>query len=697
MKELGVDDVRLLGPYVLLAGLTPAGGEPRLLARTPGEEGLAEITLVRDGDGDRGGEGTGNGHHSTGNGHGTRNGHSPARRSAAALRAATGPGFPELLDDGTAAQPPWIAWRFTPTLTLAEAGALMYGGLPAGTVRSLAAGLAAPLARLHAAGHAHGGLTPDAVLVAPDGPRLVRPRLTGSPQDDIAALGDVLTHAAAGRAPDDPLLRRCSHEDPEQRPTAQELADELGDEPFRPPARLVAALARQADRALALESAADAPPPARAASGPSRRTLLTAAGAGLLLGSGAVAGWVAGRGGTDALTEPAAASRRTTSSPTPVVPRGATPAALWRYDAKYQFLLNSNITLWHDRRPDGKHVVYLAEFPLLTALDMADGRPVWQRPGVKSSEPMVPGEPGTLIVNSYGQLIAVSTEDGKQAWTKRPYRANDLFLRELLATDERLGLLYYKADGAENIAPDTAPRSYLVAFDLRARKERWRVRVPVHKSGAFVLLMGDDGLHVAYGPGGEVAVAAVDARTGRMGPALVHTWTIKGGEFSADAISGQLYMIRSGRLTAAPLHTNKPLWEVNLNDDDGRGAGTGVYVDTPRIASVPGLGTVLYVTDANRTVYAIDPARGREIWRRTLLPDPPYATRKAPGISLTKSARTLLTWGGGAGVVALDPRSGAFKWSFQNSQAASSLYVAYVVDDTALVVNGSTVHALPAG
>lgn len=721
MEELSLDDARLLGPYVLLARLTPAGGEPRLLARRPGEEGLAEITLVRDGVGNSRGRGglTGRGRgNGRGNGNGRSNGRgngtgpraatatdvdhdtsTPSatltRRSATAVRTATGPGFPELLEDGTAAQPPWIAWRFTPSLTLAETGALMYGGLPAGTVRSLAACLAAPLARLHAAGYAHGALSPDAVLVAPDGPRLIRPRLTGSPQDDIAALGDVLTHAAAGRAPDDALLRRCSHEDPEERPTAQELADELGDEPFQPPARLLAALARQADRALALESAADAPPPAPLAR-PSRRTLLTAAGAGLLVGGGAVAGWVAGRGGTEALTAPAAASRRTTAKPA-TVPRGTPPAALWRYEAKYQFLNNANTGLWHDTHPDGTHVVYLAEFPALTALDMADGRPVWQRGGIDSNEPMLPGEPGTLILQCYGELVTVATDDGKQRWGKRPYHVGELVLSELLACDKRRGILYYKANGPDNFKKGATPRSYLVSFDLVGRKERWRLQVPVAKSGAFIFLPGKDELHVLYKEDGAVELAEVDITSGTMGPPFRHTWTTEGATISVDTVSGQVYQVHQGRVTAAPLRSDKPVWEINLNDDDGDGTGTGVYVDVPNVLRVPGLGTVVYVTDANRTVYAVDPADGREIWRRALLPDPPYATRKAPGLSLTKSARTLLTWGGGAGVVALDPRSGAYKWSFQSSQAASSLYTAFVVDDTALVVNGSTVIALPAG
>ncbi|NNN38297.1 hypothetical protein HLK59_50040 [Streptomyces sp. S3(2020)] len=88
MEELSPDDARLLGPYVLLARLTPAGGEPRLLARRPGEEGLAEITLVRDGvangrgRGGLTGRGRGNGRangNGTGNGTGTGTGKSNGR------------------------------------------------------------------------------------------------------------------------------------------------------------------------------------------------------------------------------------------------------------------------------------------------------------------------------------------------------------------------------------------------------------------------------------------------------------------------------------------------------------------------------------------------------------------------------------------------------------------------------------------
>ncbi|MGW2382102.1 outer membrane protein assembly factor BamB family protein [Streptomyces sp. NPDC001658] len=661
MEELRADDIRVLGAYVLLARLTPAGGEPRLLARRPAAEGLAEITLVRD---------------------------EHARATTAALRAAAGPGFPELLEDGTAARPPWLAWRYVPALTLAEAGALMYAGLPHGTVRALAGRLAAPLARLHARGVPHGALTADAVLLTPDGPRLTRPRRTGTAPDDIAALGDLLTHAGAGRAPDDPLLRRCSHEEPEQRPSAQELLDELGEEPFEAPARLVGALARQADRALALESATDTPPRTPAAR-PARRTLLTAAGAGLLLGAGSVAGWVTGRGGTQALTSPAVTTRRTTTGATAV--RGTPPAALWRYDSKNEFLWQYNGLLWHS---DGK-VIYLVEHPELTALSMTDGRPVWQRGGFDTRETLVSTEPGTLILTRNDRFLAVSTADGRQRWTERTTHP-DLTVDAVAGYDRGRDLLYYRAVGRENTVPGTVPRTYVIAFDTAARAERWRLKVPAGEEGEAMLEIAPDDLKVMYAVEGGVVLADVDPRTGTMGRPFRHTWTPSGGKLSVNRLTGHIYAFGDGRLSAAPLRVNKPVWRLNLSDDGG--PGEPPVVSTPTAVEVPGLGTVLYVTDARRNVFAIDPVRGREIWRRTLLPDPPYAlVKSAPGLALTRSRRTLLAFGRGAGVVALDPRNGAVKWTFQSKQSASSLYEVHTVNDIAVIMNGASVFAFPAG
>lgn len=661
MEELRADDVRMLGAYLLLARLTPAGGEPRLLARRPDAEGLAEITLVGD------------------------------DVRAAGLRAAAGPGFPELIEDGSAARPPWLAWRYVPALTLAEAGALLYGGLPGPTVRALGARLAVPLARLHAHGTAHGALTPDAVLVAPDGPRLVRPRRRGTPQDDIAALGAVLTHAGAGRAPDDPLLRRCSHEDPQERPTAAELARELDDETFEPPARLIGALARQADRALALESATDAPPRAPAAR-PRRRALLTAAGAGLLLGAGSVAGWVAGRGGGEALTSPAAASRRTTAEPA-AVPRGAVPTALWRHDARSASISpGASLLSGDDTEDPDKKTVFRIEYPELVALDLADGRELWRRGDIASRETAMPGTTGTVILARAQRLLAVSADDGRQLWAK-DLSGSGLAFAGHLGHDTRLDRLYYRATGA-----GAQPPTYIVAFDTRTRTERWRTRLPATGSGEFLPLFDEGRPRLLHSADGALNLVDVDPGTGRLGSPFRHTWPLPAdGRIAASTLSGLVYGFGDGRLRAAPLRENRIRWDVDLNSEGGAGGrGPGAF-STPLTAKVPGLGTAVFLSDDNRRVYAVDAVRGRELWRRFLLPDPPYDTPAAPGLSLTDSGRTLLAAGRGAGVVALDARTGAVRWTFQSAQSAASVYSAATVGEIALIANGTALFALPTG
>ncbi|WP_431041870.1 hypothetical protein ACQUSR_08065 [Streptomyces sp. P1-3] len=68
--------------------------------------------------------------------------------------------------------PAWSAGPYLPVLPLPVALEVYGGPLPEGAVRALGAALAETLVALHVAGHAHAGISPDAVLIAEDGPRL---------------------------------------------------------------------------------------------------------------------------------------------------------------------------------------------------------------------------------------------------------------------------------------------------------------------------------------------------------------------------------------------------------------------------------------------------------------------------------------------------------------------------------------------
>ncbi|MFD6168165.1 protein kinase domain-containing protein [Streptomyces coeruleorubidus] len=209
METLQPDDPTELGAYRLLRRLG-AGGMGRVyLARSPGGRTVA-VKVVRpdlaaDGDfRDR------------------------FRHEVEIAKAVSGRFTAPVVDAAPDAPLPWLATSYVlgPDLTDVVAA---HGALPERTVRALAAGLAAALQEVHAAGLIHRDLKPSNVLLAADGPRVIdfgiaravdgnRMTQTGvvvgspgymSPEQalgkdvgaagDVFSLGAVLAFAATGR------------------------------------------------------------------------------------------------------------------------------------------------------------------------------------------------------------------------------------------------------------------------------------------------------------------------------------------------------------------------------------------------------------------------------------------------------------------------------------------------------------------
>ncbi|MBX6383828.1 MAG: serine/threonine-protein kinase, partial [Microbispora sp.] len=180
--------------------------------------------------------------------------------------------------------PPWLATAYVPGVSLDRAIA-EYGPWPEASVLALGAGLAEALESIHAAGVVHRDLKPSNVLLAADGPRVIDfgisvavegsrltqtgmivgtpgfmspEQLTGAPvgpATDVFCLGAVLAFAATGAGPFGsgswqallyrvvhqepdlgalgPRLRsvvgRCLAKQPERRPSASALLDELAE------------------------------------------------------------------------------------------------------------------------------------------------------------------------------------------------------------------------------------------------------------------------------------------------------------------------------------------------------------------------------------------------------------------------------------------------------------------------------------
>ncbi|MFF3398957.1 PQQ-binding-like beta-propeller repeat protein [Streptomyces sp. NPDC002659] len=225
------------------------------------------------------------------------------------------------IESRTDGDPMWTASPYVPALSLREAIALG-GPLPERALRTLGAGLAETLSRVHAGGAVLHGLAPDTVLLAADGPRLTAfgalgaaavaeahpdgqltvrlsyltpEQASGSqpgPASDIFVLGLLLAYAATGTTPlgdadriahAEPeldgvpselrsLVASCLAKLPEDRPSAGTVAAELALEGAAALARdgwlppgLVQAVESQAAEVESLRSGGE---PAQAGSGP---------------------------------------------------------------------------------------------------------------------------------------------------------------------------------------------------------------------------------------------------------------------------------------------------------------------------------------------------------------------------------------------------------------------------------------------
>ncbi|MYX06994.1 serine/threonine protein kinase [Streptomyces sp. SID8375] len=162
---------------------------------------------------------------------------------------------------------PWHARPYVPALPLPAALTVHGGPLPERTVRALGAALAETLAIGHGQDLAHAGVSPAAVLLAADGPRLTcfgavraaaedgtpRSGLPGlesgslppeeaaggrpHPAGDVYALGATLAYAATGYTVPEreelpaalrSVVTACLSRDPAARPRPAELLDVLG-------------------------------------------------------------------------------------------------------------------------------------------------------------------------------------------------------------------------------------------------------------------------------------------------------------------------------------------------------------------------------------------------------------------------------------------------------------------------------------
>ncbi|MEU5642023.1 PQQ-binding-like beta-propeller repeat protein [Streptomyces milbemycinicus] len=537
------------------------------------------------------------------------------------------------------------------------------------------------------------------------------------------------------------ILTSCLEKDPAGRPEAAALRAAFGGPdpaapppPPRLPSAVVARLARDAARALVLEEpgavpgpdaeappgapaepaaegeafpdddvftaptrgegrnrlnpAAD-PPPSRTAATSRRAVLTTAAAgaAGLLAGGASVAGWVAGRGGLSALTDPGP-SRRFATSPAPRPPSGTAPLARWRFDLTDATSVPPLV--WRGR------LAIITNSQEAVALDLRTGRPSWRRDDLGTDATPEPISRELALVTINNRLVAFNARDGHQRWVESKYSGTGLTFHKMLSVDADGRHAYFTAtgtatgSGSSTGSGGSKPPTYVVAYDTRTRRERWRSRLPAAYGddvGAFPTRRSLVGL--GY-PGDEVELISLRLSDGHQEWRRRFDGVSAGDKVGISAGRGLLYAARGATLRAVDIDSGKQRWSLDINSY----ATTKSPLGHPVIRQGPGgKGDVLYVSDGTKLVYAVDPDRGTELWRSALPDDTVW--KATPTLSVTDSGRTVLA-AVAAGVFALDARTGGVRWRFQESSGELlDEYQVYPARSSAVVAHGAAVFMLP--
>lgn len=637
---------------------------------------------------------------------------------------------------GTDGGRPWLATAYVVGPSLAEAVAA-HGPWPEASVRALGAQLAAAVDELHREAVVHRDLKPSNILLTPAGVRLVdfgiaqtaaaahltddspgtpaymapeqlEPGTSAGPPCDVFALASVLTYAACARPPfgegdsgevlyrithQEPeltavagelraLLADCLAKDPATRPTAAEIAERAGGEGWFGDRLPAAVLADIADRTARI---GDPPPPRTSAEPPAtprftRRRLLT--------GVAAVA--LAGAGGTVWATRPQDddGGAKATATRSPSRSSGAAPSALWDYRGDF------SVTTGIGERAaliDGTLLVP-ASAEQVHGIDARRGTRRWTAEVLGSAHLTACGT--TAIVASptdQARLAGVEASDGR-TWYSAPLGVSFARLRDpVFASDGRCVYAMGHEPGATYPDEHRDLDRYLLAYDVRDRRPRWRRRLPPSAAekavgavagGVLVFLEND-------------AVTAYRAATGapmwrrELSTTVVEVDEIDGVTDRSIAIGRDMVMVAGrGSLCLDP-RTGRTLWSV-----DASGLGRD-FEGVPLFGGATIVGSTIYLTVLGQDLFVLGRESRKRLWEW-----------QRPGIINNEPAPPPVVAGGYVfpqvgsyapeDAIAVDLRTHKVAWTLQSVEQDPGGSVQLLADDRTLyVLHGKRLRAIP--
>ncbi|WP_406731042.1 PQQ-binding-like beta-propeller repeat protein [Streptomyces sp. NBC_01794] len=398
-----------------------------------------------------------------------------------------------------------------------------------------------------------------------------------------------------------------------------------------------------------------------AAPAPDRRALLTGiagAAAGLVVGGGLVYAIAAG----DADKGPA----RAAPAPRRTRVAGLPPEPVWRYahPATAAALL---ATVWQDR-------VLVLTGEESTGVDLRTGRRLWQRKEAASASRAVPVDDALCFVDTPDAFLWIAAQDGQVK--HRIAKATSAGPGEVLTLTGRTGLDGTTLWMTGQVKKGAALQSYLLAYDLTARKWLWRTRIPgapaphapqyqliAVRPAEIVVRQYSSTLTPAQrkAANGASVLLAFDRKTGKQLKSLRLAGIHPAAALVGDE-SGRLFAPVADRLNAHTISGGALLWR--LAPADTAPGESGVFVFGGAIVRSP----MLYVANRHQQVSAVDTANGRLLWRRST--DAPVSD-EIPGTGFSTSGRTVLAYDSGQ-LTAFAARDGKRLWKFQETGAQDS-------------------------
>ncbi|MEU8675459.1 PQQ-binding-like beta-propeller repeat protein [Streptomyces sp. NPDC048560] len=399
----------------------------------------------------------------------------------------------------------------------------------------------------------------------------------------------------------------------------------------------------------------------------SRRRILRLAGAGLGL---AVTGAAAvGCGPEDTPEEPSGGAKPgggkegdTFTTPPP----GTAPEPLWQADTTTDNLAGIQaLAVVGDTA--------LVSGDPLVGRDVVSGEEKWSRAGITTPGARLIIGGGTLYLSSAeydGDVVGLDPATGKETWRSRLGKSYQQ-PRPIAADDRHVYVL------AGVLEKDfSTPTNVIAAIDTTTGKVAWREKrdAGTEEYGITASVVGTRLVYTDY----RKNLTVRDTTSGRQ------VWTKKIGKsnYRRFAVHEDLVIVADGqRLRAFGLAAGKESWSLATEE-------FSLFKD-PQV-----LDGVLYASDSVRSLWAVDPATGKQIWHNEDLLESAAQAWQFAKVGATLYGATEFDEEGG--VHAFDAATGKLRWTYNDKTGDIEQWYVVGAGKRLAVMHGKRLYALPA-